>query len=217
MTTQQPTALTPPEISISNLSLWRGCLRICHKLNLVAAAGTIVQLTGANGSGKTSLLRSIAGLAEPDEGEITWRGTALSGYESDYASELVYVGHQAGLDKALTPVENLMFYLGLKQTQGQAVTQALAYFRVDALADTVCGHLSEGQCRRVALARLLTEPALVWILDEPAATLDEAGVGLLETMLNEHSKQGGIAFISTHRPLAFKGRAIQCLNLERSE
>lgn len=203
---------SPIALSVRGLTLRRGRRYVCDRLEFSVAAGERLEVTGPNGAGKTSLLRVLAGLSEADAGEVRWRGERCAGTRLRCLSEVCYVGHKTGLKVELSPRENLAFYAGLKRGGAPGASKiltALERFGLADFADTPCGALSEGQRRRAALARLPVEGARLWLLDEPAATLDREGVGVLERLLDEHRLSGGVAVVATHQPLGGEGRIVR--------
>jgi heme exporter protein A len=164
--------------------------------------GDALVLRGRNGSGKSSLLRVLAGLLRPAAGEVLWRGAPITGATADHRERLGYVGHLDAVKGALTVREDLSFWAGLRGFRGgtaaERVPAALAALDLAGLADTPGRLLSAGQRRRLALARLLVAPAELWLLDEPAVTLDAASVRLLGRMIAAHRAGGGIVALSAH-------------------
>ena len=200
-------------LGVSRLELSRSECRICTALTFTLAAGERLELTGPNGSGKTSLLRVLAGLSDPQAGDITWRGCSR---DERYWGELTYIAHKAGFKQELSPRENLLFYAGIKSAENLVtsvdIERALKQLDLAQVADVPCAALSEGQRRRASLARLPVERSALWLLDEPAAALDHAGIAVLETLLAGHAAQGGVVVVATHQPLARTG-AVQHLEL----
>lgn len=172
-------------------------------LSFVADAGALVQLEGANGVGKTSLLRCVAGLSSRWHGELLWRGQPLVSQRADFAASSLFLGHAAGLKGALSPRENLLWWAGLRGLDvGFDVDAALARVGLAGYEDSPCYQLSAGQQRRAALARLFVARAQLWILDEPFTAIDRHGVAELETWLAAHADAGGGVLLTTHQPLA---------------
>lgn len=180
---------TMAELQVRNLELSRGRCRICAGLTFTVGGGERLEIIGANGAGKTSLLRVLAGISSDYAGNVE-RG----------ANGLSYIGHRTGFKVELSVRENLCFYAGLKAAGAAAIGAALARVGLAEFADTPCGALSEGQRRRAVLARLPVEGAALWLLDEPAAALDREGAALVEALIAEHAARGGAAVVATHRP-----------------
>ena len=165
----------------------------------------MLHIRGENGSGKTSLLRLLCGLSLPEAGEVRWNGAPIVRHRADYHRALVWLGHRTALKGELTPVENL-------EAAGALAGGALAATAEEALrrlglGDCLrlpCAALSAGQRRRAALAGALCRPGGVWLLDEPAAALDESAICLLEQMLEEQVAGGGMVVFTSHRELALK-------------
>lgn len=197
-------------MAVRGLELFRGEHCVCSGLGFAVGAGERLEITGANGAGKTSLLRVLAGLSEARAGEILWRGERCAEVRERYLGDLSYVAHKTGLRAELSARENLAFYAGLKHAAPPGeIAAALKRLGLAAFADVPCSALSEGQRRRAALARLPLEGAALWLLDEPAAMLDREGVGVLEGLLDEHRRGGGVAVIATHQPLGGKAHRLE--------
>ena len=190
-----------PELAAEGLGLWRGGRRLCQGLAFGLQAGEALQILGANGSGKTSLLRVLAGLGRVDEGEIRWRGDPLRS-SPEYQSSLSYLAHANGLKAHLSPRENYIFYQSISSTSSEIpADEALGRFGLAELKDRPCAYLSMGQKRRAALARLLAVRSRLWLLDEPLTSLDVAGAELVTGLLERHLGGGGLAVLATHQPL----------------
>ncbi len=183
-----------PSIRVEALSLSRGGRVLFQNLSFTAAPCAYVEVQGANGSGKTSLLRALAGLLRPREGEIVFDGV-------DEASlALHYVGHANALKRESSVREHLHYWAGLLggAPSKDFVAQILDLSRVMALPVRA---LSQGQARRLALARLIVAPRPIWLLDEPAAALDDAGKAVLNELIASHRASGGIVVAAVHEPL----------------
>ena len=175
-------------------------------------AGGLLQIEGPNGSGKTSLLRILALLALPDEGEVRWNGAEAGAHRPDYLAEMAYLGHAHGVKAELTALENLRVAQALSGGGGDAEA-ALDRLGMAAYADTPARAMSAGQTRRVALARLLLSPARLWILDEPFTALDWRGKETMEALLQEHCDAGGMIVVTTHQELAIADHAVTRIHL----
>lgn len=181
-------------IRVEALSLSRGGRVLFEGLSFAAASGGYVEVQGSNGSGKTSLLRAMAGLLRPRAGTIAFDGV------EDPATALHYFGHANALKREASVREHLKYWAGLfgGAASEDFVAQTLELARVMALPVRV---LSQGQARRLALARLIVAPRPVWLLDEPAAALDDAGKAVLNALIASHRANGGVAVAAVHEPL----------------
>lgn len=179
---------------VKDLSVARGGLRLLAGVNMSLAAGQALILRGPNGVGKTTLLRSIAGLQRP-----------LSGTISAAPDIIAYAGHADGLKATLTVSENLRFWAAVFGTRG--IDAALVAMQLVDLADRTAATLSAGQKRRLGLARLLVTDRPLWLLDEPTVSLDAAAVALFGDVMRAHLARGGAALIATHIDLGLDGAA----------
>lgn len=187
-------------LAVSNLCAVRDDRVLFEHLNFTVAAGEIMQVVGANGTGKTTLLNGLMGLAPLEVGQITWQQHDILDDASAFKSNVSFIGHLLGLKSLLTPLENLQF---LAQLQQKKITlnefmAALKKVGLYGYEDTPVANLSAGQKRRVALARLFIEKSLLWVLDEPFTAIDHAGVQALEQWLIQHAQQGGMVLLTTH-------------------
>lgn len=187
---------------VENLTLRRGERTIFSGLSLRAEPGEALLLTGPNGSGKTTLLRALASLLDPSEGRI-WLSGGHGGPDDDMAAHCHFVGHLNAVKASLTVTENAVFWSGYLGGPAAGVGPALERFRLADLGSVPTAYLSAGQKRRLGLVRLLLAPRTVWLLDEPAVSLDAASQGLLAIAVNKHLSQGGIVVAATHQPLGF--------------
>ena len=169
-------------------------------LSIKLAAGEVLQIEGANGSGKTSLLRILCGLRLADDGEVLWQGEEVSDVREDYYANMIYIGHLPCIKGDLTTLENIRSLLDTrsKSASDNEIEQALAKVGLAGFDDVVSKALSSGQRRRILLAFLLLAEARLWIMDEPLTALDVQGVALVESMLMEHREAGGSAIFTTH-------------------
>lgn len=176
--------------------------------------GEMLQVVGPNGSGKTSLLRLLAGLMPPTEGEIRLNGRSLSEQREELGRTLLWIGHAAGIKGLLTAEENLTWLCALHQpVTRETIWQALAAVGLRGFEDVPCHTLSAGQQRRVALARLYLPGPHLWVLDEPFTALDKAAVAQLERHLAQHCEQGGLVILTTHHEMTLKPAAYRALDL----
>jgi heme exporter protein A len=188
-------------LEAANLSCSRGGKQLFHGLSFALQPGERVRIAGANGSGKTSLLRILCGLLEPGAGEVRWQGEKIGFLKEEYSRSLVYLGHAPAVKDDLTAAENLAVtcaLAGLKVSSSE-IEQALRRFSLPDNGVPV-RKLSQGQRRRAALARLaLSEAVPLWLLDEPYAALDTAAAKLLEALVDAHAARGGAVVFTTHQ------------------
>ncbi len=197
-----------PELSASNLACLRGERLLFQGLNLSLSPGQILQIEGPNGSGKTSLLRILAGLMLPWEGEVRFASQSIYKARNEYLQQMSWLGHHSGIKADLSPRENLRFTQQLRgQEDAATLDRALRTVGLTNHAEQPCRQLSAGQNRRVALARLILIPTPLWILDEPFTALDRYAIAELEERLVAHAAEGGMIVLTTHQPL----RAVQML------
>jgi len=196
------------------LHLWRGDVHVLRGLSLSVETGNCLQVSGANGVGKTSLLRALAGLLPLESGTVNWRGLDTRKDHYAFHSELAWLGHGTALKGDLSAHENLRFSAGLRRaldsTQIDAALAQVGYANADR---RLARHMSLGQQRRVALARVLLLDCALWLLDEPASNLDSRGQDMFGQILGAHLEAGGLAIIATHQPLPVSAGRLQSLEL----
>lgn len=183
-----------------NLTCIRGDRIVFANLNFSIEEGEVLHLQGPNGSGKSTLLRLMAGLINPFKGKLNWNGSEIQIQERDFCIYFHYVGHRDAIKNALTVEENLRFWSDLKSL-GQnryLIKKALDTFLLTNLSNLPARFLSAGQRKRLNLARLCTTQAPLWILDEPANSLDKESSEILDNLIKFHQKEGGILAIATH-------------------
>lgn len=193
----------PNILEVSKLGCVRGDRRLFSGLDLSLPPGTFLQVTGPNGSGKTSLLRILCRLLEPAEGEIKWQGENIRSLGEDYFTSVTYMGHRHGVKDEFSAIENLRISNALNGVvvsveRAHSVLERMGLAGRESLPARL---LSEGQRRRVALARLLTCDTKLWLLDEVLTSLDKGAVALIRSLIEEHLAGGGIAIVATHQEL----------------
>lgn len=197
------------------LGCTRGERELFSNLNFQIEAGDAMQVAGANGSGKTSLLRMLSGLTSPAEGDVRWAGRDIRSIREEFGSKLIYLGHANGVKDDLYAWENVVVASTLA---GNPVSRDDAYDVLDRLgldraADLPTRSLSQGQRKRVALARLwLCKKTTLWILDEPFTALDKNAVIELCATLDGHLARGGMVIYTTHQEINLS--ALRQLNLD---
>src|SRR3989338_8765387 len=202
-------------LEVSNLACSRGDHRLFSGLSFMLHPGQIMQVQGANGSGKTSLLRTLCGFMMPDEGDIVWRGESIRELDEEYYAEMLYLGHLNAIKDELSALENLQISAGLSgieldEKEALAALRRMGLRGRERLPTKV---LSQGQRRRVALARLLVSDAKLWVLDEPLTALDVGDVTLIQELVAEHLTRQGMVIFTTHQPLQVAGVEMCSLSL----
>lgn len=190
-----------PLVSASNLTCIREERILFDELSFNINAGDIVQIEGPNGAGKTSLLRIIAGLSRPYAGQIFYQQEDINRCRDEYNEDLLYLGHLAGVKSELTAEENLNFNLRISGYDDFDTNDILSKVNLTGFEEALAGHLSAGQHRRTALARLWHTNCKIWILDEPFTAIDKKGVEELELLFLKHASEGGCVIMTTHQDM----------------
>ena len=192
-------------LAVTGLSCTRGERPLFAGVDFALGAGEWLHVQGGNGCGKTSLMRLLIGLSPAESGEIRWRGEPAP--SAEYRRELMYLGHHAAIKEELTPLENLRIGSALDDMalDERDALGALRRLGLRGREDLPVRVLSAGQKRRVLLARLLTRPAKLWVLDEAFNALDVGAVKLLGELIAEHLARGGLAVLTSHQPLPLPG------------
>lgn len=176
-------------------------------LSFQVETGSITQIMGANGSGKTSLLRILTGIMPAESGQVLWFGKTIEKQRVDYGAALTFIGHLPGIKSQLSPFENLAWLA--PEASVAARTTALHELGLRGFEDSPCYRLSAGQKRRVALARLYLRQTPLWILDEPFTALDKNGVSKIEALLLVHAQAGGMVILTTHHELGIDSTCVR--------
>lgn len=201
------------------LACERGGLRLFSDVSLTLRPGGLLRVRGANGSGKTTLLRTLAGLTRPVEGRIRWNEAEV---DAEFHRHMLFIGHAPALKDELTVLENLAFSLRLSAVSGASgpavgedeIRAALERLGIAHLANLPARYLSQGQRRRTSLARLpLSKRIPLWLLDEPFAALDTAGIDRLAALCAEHLAEGGLVVLTSHQDVDIACAAPQSLDL----
>ncbi|MEP6741076.1 MAG: cytochrome c biogenesis heme-transporting ATPase CcmA [bacterium] len=202
-------------LEVTNLDCVRGDRELFSDINLLVRPGTFLQLQGANGSGKTSLLRILCGLLAPARGDVRWQGANIRSLGEEYFTSVTYIGHRSAVKEELTCLENHRINNGLA---GVEVTREHAIDSLQKMGLSGCENLparllSEGQRRRLALSRLLSSSTPLWLLDEVLTSLDRAAETLIKSVIEAHLKNGGMAVVATHQELNLRAGSFERLQL----
>ena len=205
-------------LETAGLQCMRGDRILFSGLDFKLATGECLHIKGPNGAGKTSLLRMLCGLVAPSEGEVRWDGQNIRKLSEEFNQHLLYIGHGAGIKADLSALENLIM---ANKINGLALSEddawdALQKIGLRGREDLPTKVLSQGQKRRVALARMLVNPSKLWILDEPFVALDVEAVAMLEGVLDEHLARGGMIALTTHQDFKLPTGKLRTLLLEAS-
>ncbi|MEZ5532463.1 MAG: cytochrome c biogenesis heme-transporting ATPase CcmA [Steroidobacteraceae bacterium] len=184
------------------LHVFRGERHVLRGVSFAAQGGEYLEVTGRNGAGKTSLLRTIVGLVHAESGRIEWNGLDIHRDARAFHAQLAFLGHESPLKADLTATENLHFAIGIRRTiDATEIARALGETGAGGFADRPVRTLSAGQRRRVALAGVVLAAAPLWVLDEPATHLDADGHALVGRLVERHRASGGIVIAAVHAPL----------------
>ncbi|HHF0510563.1 cytochrome c biogenesis heme-transporting ATPase CcmA [Vibrio diabolicus] len=190
-------------LEVSNLTAIRDERVLFENLQFEIKPGELVQIEGRNGTGKTTLLRIVTGLGDREEGIIKWKGEEVEKSRDVFHQDLLFLGHQTGVKRELTALENLRFYQSIQNNRSsdEEILTALTQVGLAGREDVPVAQLSAGQQRRVALARLWLSKQILWILDEPLTAIDKQGVKVLESLFASHADNGGIVVLTTHQDM----------------
>ncbi|EMD79374.1 cytochrome c biogenesis heme-transporting ATPase CcmA [Vibrio alginolyticus] len=190
-------------LEVSNLTAIRDERVLFENLQFEIKPGELVQIEGRNGTGKTTLLRIVTGLGDREEGVIKWKGEEVEKSRDVFHQDLLFLGHQTGVKRELTALENLRFYQSIQNNRSsdEEIFIALTQVGLAGREDVPVAQLSAGQQRRVALARLWLSKQILWILDEPLTAIDKQGVKVLESLFASHADNGGIVVLTTHQDM----------------
>ena len=206
-------------LEAKKLQCTRGDRELFSDLSFQLSAKQLMRLEGRNGSGKTTLLRTLCGLYMPDQGEILWCGSSIKQQDEAFRKDLFYLGHNNAIKADLTVIENLRINSNLagETVNDDDLLEALDKIGLYAFEDFPTRQLSQGQKRRVSLARLLLTKAKLWILDEPFVALDFAAVELLQTIIAKHVEDGGMVILTTHQEVPLTSGEIIRVSLDEAQ
>jgi heme exporter protein A len=205
----------PPLLETRELCCVRDDRVLFEGLNLALGEGQILLVEGKNGSGKTSLLRILTGLALPESGEVLWQGKPIGEVGPEYYEQVNYVGHHDGIKRDLTCLENLRLVQAMGKPVDIDLDEALEKVNLFRFGDNFVATLSAGQKRRLAMARMVVTEAQVWIMDEPFTSLDKASMAMFQTMFEEHLDKGGVIVMTSHHDIEMPDSDVVRLNLSQ--
>lgn len=203
-------------LSVNKLQCTRGDRTLFSDLSFELRGQQLMRIKGQNGSGKTTLLRTLCGLFMPDHGEILWHNKSIKKQDELFRKELLYLGHTNAIKTDLTVLENLRFHCQFTANKVSEATllEALDTIGLFAFEYSPAQQLSQGQKRRVALARLLVSKASLWVLDEPFVALDSSAVALLQSIIAKHVDKGGMVILTTHQEVPLTSGEVISINLD---
>lgn len=208
------TEITNNLLEVRNMTIWRGDNLLLDDVSFTVECGSVVQIQGTNGTGKTTLLRALIGLAEFDDGEVLWKGEPFHRARDTMHNSLLYLGHKPGISAGLTPLENLLALCPeLAADARDRIEQVLEELSIADRMDLPSAALSAGQQRRVSLARLRLQRAELYVLDEPLTSLDVNGYEWVKGEIQRHAARGGAVVFTTHQPLILDGVSLQSVVL----
>jgi len=200
-------------LEVKNINCSRGHRQLFAGLNFSVSSKELLLVEGKNGCGKSTLLKILSGLRRPDSGEVMWNDHAIETVSSEYTQQMVWLSHRNGINDSLTAKENIQVSISLSKSAAININDVLQRVGLKGYANTPVRQFSAGMKRRLALSRLITQQASLWILDEPQGALDKAGIALLENLITEHVADNGMVIMSSHHDVQFENVTVNTLQL----
>jgi heme exporter protein A len=199
-------ALHPNGLSGRRIHVWRGDRHVLRGVDIDVLPGEVVHVAGPNGTGKTTLMRVLAGLMPAEEGVVGWRGRPIREDRDTFNAAMAYLGHENALKGDLSAFENLHYSVGIRrQLSAAEIEKTLDHLGILRCRDLPARVLSAGQRRRLAMSRILLLGASLWVLDEPFTNLDVSGVELFSALIGDHVAAGGMTLLAAHQGLEVPG------------
>ena len=198
-------------LTIENLSLSKNGINIFSNIGFSLFLGATMVVTGKNGSGKTSLLKILAGISKESSGKITWDGVEIDKIRADFGKDMQFIGHKNFMKLDLTVLENLEFYASFYESE-MLIPAALNFFKIEDLFDKKVKYLSAGMQKKVMLCKLMICPATLWILDEPDSNLDDESKKLLAGLIRSKTENGGMVVVASHEPGIYEGGVVYSMS-----
>jgi heme exporter protein A len=203
---------------VNNLQCTRRDNILFQGLSFSLEDGGLLQIDGVNGSGKSSLLQMCVGLIQASEGEITWNGEDITSTRYQYQSDITYFGHTNGVKAGLTALENMKVMHALSGFKSEInYSSILKQIGLAGMEDVLLSRMSAGQKRRVGLTRIFMSKSKLWFLDEPFNALDKNGKKIIEQLIVEHCKSGGMVIFATHQTMEIDGYPLQHIHLSQDQ
>jgi len=200
-------------LQLKNLHCYRGHRTLFTNLDISVEPGRVLVVAGKNGCGKSTLLKIISGLRQADEGEVFWNGLSLQENATEFEQQMIWLSHRNGLNESLTAKENIQYSTSLANYTDVNISSILERVGLKGYANTPVRQFSAGMKRRLAMSRLVSKPAKLWLLDEPQSALDKAGIRLLDELIIEHVTQGGAVVMSSHHDVSLTNITVDTLTL----
>lgn len=194
--------MSTDNLNAKNLSLIRGGRELFTNLNFIVKPGDLLLIQGENGSGKTSLLKVIAGLIEPDNGSLFWSNKNIISQRQSFHKNIAWLSHNTGFKGDLTILENIKFESSLRKMSIEKLEDSLKHFQLTEFSKIPFRFLSVGQQKRAAIVRMCLINVKLWLMDEPLSNLDATGQSLVIDLINNHTKKSGLCVLASHHAIS---------------